>query len=150
MDFKSKNFSYATKQFGAFMDQIQEGERLYLRSLSTDRPAEQPADISKDFPSIAADFQLPPELELVTENMHSSPLRISGPVNMWLHYDVRGILGGYCAFLTRTRSWRMFTVRSRGLSDYSYFHLPMSNILDLSPAPRARNSMFSRGSILRV
>jgi len=88
MDFKSKNFSYATRQFGAFMDQIQEGERLYLRSLSTDRPAEQPADISKDFPSIAADFQLPPELELVTENMHSSPLRISGPVNMWLHYDV--------------------------------------------------------------
>ncbi|PVH80226.1 LCM-domain-containing protein [Cadophora sp. DSE1049] len=88
MDFKSKNFSYTNKRFGDVMDQIQEGQKLYLRSLSTDKPSEQPADISKDFPSIAADFQLPPELAIVTENMHSSPLRISGPVNMWLHYDV--------------------------------------------------------------
>ncbi|KAH7397715.1 hypothetical protein BKA64DRAFT_672629 [Cadophora sp. MPI-SDFR-AT-0126] len=88
MDFNSKNFGYTTKRFGNFMDQIQEGQRLYLRSLSTDKPSEQPADISKDFSSIAPDFQLPPELAVVTENMHSSPLRISGPVNMWLHYDV--------------------------------------------------------------
>jgi tRNA wybutosine-synthesizing protein 4 len=27
-------------------------------------------------------------LKYVRDNIHSSPLRISGPVNMWLHYDV--------------------------------------------------------------
>ncbi|KAL2069793.1 hypothetical protein VTL71DRAFT_14472 [Oculimacula yallundae] len=88
MDFKSKNFAYVTKRFGDFLDQIQQGQLLYLRSLSSEKPSEQPADLSRDFPSIAADFLLPPELAGVTENTHSSPLRISGPVNMWLHYDV--------------------------------------------------------------
>ncbi|PBP23270.1 leucine carboxyl methyltransferase [Diplocarpon rosae] len=88
MDFKSKNFAYVTRRLGSFLDQIESGEKLYLRTLSSDRPSEQPADIKNDFPSIANDFRLPPELSFVTANAHSSPLRISGPVNMWLHYDV--------------------------------------------------------------
>ena len=88
MNFKSKNFVYATKSFGDFIDQADNGGRLYLRSLSSDKPAELPADIARDYPSIAGDFRLPPELALVTENTHSCPLRISGPVIMWLHYDV--------------------------------------------------------------
>lgn len=88
MDFQAKNFSYVTKTFGEFIDQASNGEKLYLRSLSSSKPSELPADITTDFPSIAADFQLPPELRLVMENAHSSPLRISGPVIMWLHYDV--------------------------------------------------------------
>jgi tRNA wybutosine-synthesizing protein 4 len=92
MDFRVKNFSYVTKTFGEFIDQADSGEKLYLRSLSSDKPSELPADISKDFPSIAADLQLPPELRLVVENAHSSPLRISGPVIMWLHYDVSLLL----------------------------------------------------------
>ena len=58
-----------------------------MRSLSADKPSEIPADINKDFPSIASDFQLPPELNVITETFHSSPLRIGGEVNMWLHYD---------------------------------------------------------------
>ncbi|CAL3962524.1 unnamed protein product [Diplocarpon coronariae] len=88
MDFKSKNFAYVPRRFGKFLDQIESGEKLYLRSLSSDRPSEQPADIAKDFPYIAPDFRLPAELSVVTANAHSSPLRISGPVNMWVHYDV--------------------------------------------------------------
>ena len=88
MDFQAKNFSYVTKAFDEFIDQAAHGERLYLRSLSSSKPSELPADITRDFPSIAADFRLPPELRLVVENAHSSPLRISGPVIMWLHYDV--------------------------------------------------------------
>lgn len=88
MDFKAKNFSYAPKKFGEFLDNIKSGERLYLRSLSSENPADIPTNLATDFPSIASDFRLPPELAFVTENSHSSPLRISGPVNMWLHYDV--------------------------------------------------------------
>ena len=88
MDFKTKNFTYTPQRFGDFFDQIDTGEKLYLRSLSSEKPSEQPADFTRDFPSIAADFRLPPELEFVSKNAHSSPLRISGPVTMWLHYDV--------------------------------------------------------------
>ncbi|EKD12261.1 uncharacterized protein L3040_000269 [Drepanopeziza brunnea f. sp. 'multigermtubi'] len=88
MDFKSKNFKYTPKRFGDFLDQVETGEKLYLRSLSSDKPSEQPADIARDFPFISADFRLPSELSFVADNAHSSPLRISGSVNMWLHYDV--------------------------------------------------------------
>jgi tRNA wybutosine-synthesizing protein 4 len=88
MDFVSKNFQYVIKPFGEFMEAVDAGKRLYLRSLSAEKPSELPADLNRDFPTIANDFQLPPELKLVGENIHSSALRISGPVNMWLHYDV--------------------------------------------------------------
>jgi tRNA wybutosine-synthesizing protein 4 len=88
MDFNLKNFSYVTKSFGGFIDAIDAGEKLYLRTLSSEKPAELPTDLERDFPTIAADFQIPMELGAVKENTHSSPLRISGPVNMWLHYDV--------------------------------------------------------------
>jgi tRNA wybutosine-synthesizing protein 4 len=88
MNFNTKNFSYVAKRFGDFLEEVEKGQKLYLRSLSSERPSELPANISRDFPSIAADFRLPPELSIVTENAHSSPLRISGPVTMWLHYDV--------------------------------------------------------------
>jgi tRNA wybutosine-synthesizing protein 4 len=88
MDFNSKNFSYATKPFGEFIDAIEAGEKLYLRALSSEKPTELPTNFEHDYPTVAADFRLPMELGIVTENAHSSPLRISGPVNMWLHYDV--------------------------------------------------------------
>ncbi|KUJ23104.1 LCM-domain-containing protein [Mollisia scopiformis] len=88
MNFTTKNFEYVPRKFGEFIDQIESGEKLYLRSLSSEKPSEKAADISQDFPTIAEDFGLPPELQMVLANAHSSPLRISGPVNMWLHYDV--------------------------------------------------------------
>lgn len=91
VDFRSKNFSYITKPFGEFIDQASNGEKVYFRSLSSDNPSELPANLARDFPSIATDFQLPPELVIILENIHSSPLRISGPVTMWLHYDVGAI-----------------------------------------------------------
>ncbi|ESZ94708.1 hypothetical protein SBOR_4902 [Sclerotinia borealis F-4128] len=88
MSFSSKNFTYVTKKFGDFLDEVERGSKLYLRSLSAEKASELPADIVKDYPAISADFELPSELASVKENAHSSPLRISGPVNMWLHYDV--------------------------------------------------------------
>ncbi len=88
MDFVSKNFQYVTMPFGEFIEAVDNGKKLYLRSLSAEKPSEMPANLKQDFPTIADDFQLPPELGIVTEKAHSSPLRISGPVTMWLHYDV--------------------------------------------------------------
>ena len=89
MNFQIKNFKYSTKSFGDFVDQITAGSMQYLRSLSRDRPFEQPTNFAVDFPELATDFRLTPQLEIVAQNTHSSPLRISGPVTMWLHYDVR-------------------------------------------------------------
>ena len=89
MNFQTRNFKYCSKRFGDFVDQITTGSMQYLRSLATERPAEKAANLTEDFPELALDFKLPPQLESVARNAHSSPLRISGPVTMWLHYDVR-------------------------------------------------------------
>ncbi|CAJ2510687.1 Uu.00g063120.m01.CDS01 [Anthostomella pinea] len=94
MDFNAKNFAYVTKAFGPFMSEVAGGGKLYLRALSEDRPTAQPACLASDFPQLADDFQLPEELSFVTNNAFSSVLRISGPVTMWLHYDVMANI--YC------------------------------------------------------
>ncbi|MCJ1392139.1 tRNA methyltransferase ppm2 [Xylographa bjoerkii] len=88
MNFQKKNFTYVTKAFGHFIDEISAGQIQYLRSLSKTEPAGSPANFARDYPHIAADFKLPAELQMVTQSLHSSVLRISGPVAMWLHYDV--------------------------------------------------------------
>lgn len=88
MDFNSKNFQYLTDSFANVVGRIQAGGRLYLRSLSHTKPSESPANIDADFPGISRDFRLPEELEFVKRNLFSSILRLSGRVNMWLHYDV--------------------------------------------------------------
>ena len=101
MSFQEKNFEYITKPFGTFVDEIQAGSRQYLRSVSSVEPSERPTTLSNDFPKLAQDFRLPPELDYVTQNAHSSPLRISSDVVMWLHYDVSiqtwwSALGVFC------------------------------------------------------
>lgn len=88
MDFQTKNFEYQTQDFSSFLDAIEQGQLFYMRALSSRAPAEQPTDLATDFPEVASDFVLPPQLQYVADNAHSSPLRISGPTIMWLHYDV--------------------------------------------------------------
>ncbi|KAL8907345.1 MAG: hypothetical protein Q9207_001463 [Kuettlingeria erythrocarpa] len=87
MNFLQKNFTYVKKQFGVFLLQCAAGSKQYMRSLSTEKPADQPANFFQDFPELQEDFHVPEQLAAVSRNHHSSPLRISGPVNMWLHYD---------------------------------------------------------------
>lgn len=93
MSFTNKNFEYKVQPFGKFIDSITPPNRSmsYLRSTSSTKPAEKPTKLDEDFPMLYKDFQMPSELGYVEENIHSSPLRIGGPVNMWLHYDVRPI-----------------------------------------------------------
>ena len=89
MDFQQKNFDYVRKSFGTFIDDFQLGHKQYLRSLASDNPVEKPADFMVDFPRLAKDFDFLNQLNLLTTEIHSSVLRISGFVDMWLHYDVR-------------------------------------------------------------
>lgn len=88
MDFQAKNFRYVTTPFASFIDRIASGSMEYLRSLAVGKPATKPAEFESDFPELAPDFKLPPQLDYVSQNAHSSPLRISGAVMIWLHYDV--------------------------------------------------------------
>ncbi|KAH7021098.1 uncharacterized protein B0I36DRAFT_333779 [Microdochium trichocladiopsis] len=88
MDFNGKNFSYTTKSFAEFMRDADAGKPVYLRALSGEKPSDQPADLDKDFPVLAADFTIPDALQFVRDNVFSSVLRVSGGANMWLHYDV--------------------------------------------------------------
>lgn len=88
MNFQRKNFSYVKKHFGEFIQEASSGSRQYLRSLAAEKPADQPACFYDDFPCLKEDFRLPVQLGTVSRNHYSSPLRISGRVNMWLHYDV--------------------------------------------------------------
>lgn len=88
LTFQKKNFAYVQTPFAEFIEGVQAGVPAYLRAVAVDKPFKQPTNLEKDFPSIAQDFQLPPELAYVAENLHSSPLRIAGPVTLWLHYDV--------------------------------------------------------------
>lgn len=88
MSFQAKNFAYVTKGFGTFLNEVHAGGRQYLRSISAEQPSKLPANLATDFPTLQQDFRLPECLSLVSDNVHSSPLRISGPVTMWLHYDV--------------------------------------------------------------
>ncbi|KAK9370212.1 S-adenosyl-L-methionine-dependent methyltransferase [Lipomyces kononenkoae] len=98
MNFQTRNFRYESLPFGKFIDRVygigsdstDSNELLYLRSLSAINPKSRPANLFEDFPEIAADFRLPPELKsVIGDKEFSSPLRVSSPdVGMWLHYDV--------------------------------------------------------------
>jgi len=101
MSFQAKNFDYKTQPFGEFLDAATDGGHLYLRTLSAEKPSDKPTTLAEDFPSIAADFQIPEELQYAQDHMHSSPFRISGPVTMWLHYDVMANI--YCQIRGRKR-----------------------------------------------
>ncbi|KAI8963032.1 LCM-domain-containing protein [Daldinia sp. FL1419] len=122
MDFNSKNFAYVTKKFGDIMQGISEGQKLYLRALSGDYPSNQPANIKVDFPQLAEDFQLPDTLSFVKQNEFSSVLRITGPVNMWLHYDVMANI--YCQIVGTKR----------------FILFPPSDVTKLSFAPGSSSS----------
>lgn len=89
LDFNAKNFNYVTKEFGPFIKEVEDGGKMYMRALSEEHPTDKPANMTQDFPRLAEEFSLPEELSCVTETLFSSVLRITGPVNMWLHYDVR-------------------------------------------------------------
>ena len=92
MVFASKNFSIKHRTCEEFIKAAVQGQPTYLRSIGAkDRRA--PANFHDDFPSLAADFHLPRSFPMHELIVHSSVLRISGQVNMWLHYDVSQLRG---------------------------------------------------------
>ena len=101
MEFKTKNFAYATKPFGDFMDAIEKGEKLYLRSLSSENARELPACLESDYPSLAANFQLPECLVSQIFSPSVAPSNLAIP-SVWR------LLLALLPFETKTRrrAWR--------------------------------------------
>ena len=91
MTFLDKNFRIERKRCNEFFDSIAQGQFTYLRAVSLQDKRE-PAHFRKDFPTLAGDFAAPRGLNSLPFDIHSSVLRISGQVNMWLHYDVSWII----------------------------------------------------------
>jgi tRNA wybutosine-synthesizing protein 4 len=87
LSFHTKNFTYKTVPFHSFISAASSGSSVYMRALSTSNSSK-PAALCADYPSLAADFLLPKALDFASQFQHSSVLRISGNVNLWLHYDV--------------------------------------------------------------
>jgi tRNA wybutosine-synthesizing protein 4 len=90
MTFGTKNFTYVKRPISTFFSNIASGSPSYLRAISSTQPNKLPTRLEDDFPAIASDFQIPGLCRGVINDAtyHSSPLRISGPVSLWLHYDV--------------------------------------------------------------
>lgn len=86
MLFESKNFEIQKQKFPDFIDAVGVGQRRYLRAVSF-KDKHKPANFYKDFEALASDFRIPIHLSITEKMQHSSVFRISGPVNMWLHYD---------------------------------------------------------------
>lgn len=89
MNFLRKDFTYKTLPFHQFLqDLTDDSTHLYLRSLALENPSSTATDLKTDWPEIAPDFRIPIQLKDIEKMLHSSPLRISNNVSMWLHYDV--------------------------------------------------------------
>lgn len=141
MDFNTKNFAYVTMPFGDFMQSVAEGGKMYLRALSEDQPANQPTNLKTDFPQLADDFQLPEELSFVSDNLFSSVLRISGPANMWLHYDVSQIAPNILLFsLALTQPEVMANVYCQIVGSKRLVLFPPFDVSHLSFSPGASSS----------
>ena len=87
MKFYHKNFRISRKKPKEFIDGIIKGNHEYFRAISllNRRGA---ANFHQDFADLAQDFSMPDGFGISPNMVHSSVLRISGRVNMWLHYDV--------------------------------------------------------------
>lgn len=89
MNFLCKDFAYQTISFSQFLDTLSTpSSHLYLRSLAAENPSSSPAQFATDWPEISLDYNIPEQLASIEPNIHSSVLRISNDITMWLHYDV--------------------------------------------------------------
>lgn len=90
MNFQRKDFSYETVSFETCINHLTDPKsHIYLRSLSNTSATTKPANFFEDYPELAPDFHFPSVMsELLSQTVHSSPLRVSNNVTMFLHYDV--------------------------------------------------------------
>ena len=93
MDFRTKNFQYQSLPMADLIQHIFQPRddhkfAYYLRWVGDDR-GQTKANFHLDFPSLAQDFRLPPDIFFPEERFFSSVLRLSSDkIRVWTHYDV--------------------------------------------------------------
>ncbi|KAG1653659.1 tRNA wybutosine-synthesizing protein 5 [Nymphon striatum] len=134
MSFIKKNFAYRSLKFKNFLNRIikssnkeefffDQNELYYLRSLG-DNARKDPADIKKQFPSLASDINFPPYF--TDESFFSSVFRISSPgIRLWTHYDIMDNL------LIQVTGTKDVTLFSPADSRYLYMDGDKSAVLDI-------------------
>lgn len=155
MSFIKKNFSYVKLPFDEFLyrasgemkshdDQkykpiLCENEVLYFRSISFDRRGREIADLSKHFPEIANDFNIPDLFN--HDDFFSSVFRIASPgVQVWTHYDIMdNVLVQICG----TKKVVLFSPRD---ADYLYMNGDKSEVLDIENPDITKYPLFLKAS----
>ncbi|KAG8558888.1 hypothetical protein GDO81_017176 [Engystomops pustulosus] len=146
MDFLKKNFIYRSLPFDVFVHRasaikhkeffISEDEKYYLRSLGED-PRKDIADISKQFPELAEDIQIPEFFE--KEKFFSSVFRISSPgLQLWTHYDV---MDNLLIQVTGTKRVVLYSPRD---APYLYLSGDKSEVLDVDKPDLVKYPLFSQ------
>ncbi|XP_053554700.1 tRNA wybutosine-synthesizing protein 5 isoform X2 [Bombina bombina] len=115
---------------------ISKDEKYYLRSLGED-PRKDVADISKQFPQLSADIQIPEFFE--KEQFFSSVFRISSPgLQLWTHYDVMDNL------LIQVTGRKRVVLYSPRDAPYLYLSGDKSEVLDVDNPDLTKYPLFSR------
>ncbi|XP_075464815.1 tRNA wybutosine-synthesizing protein 5 isoform X1 [Ascaphus truei] len=146
MDFIKKNFMYRTLPFDTFVRRaaenkhpdyfISQDEKYYLRSLGED-PRKDIADISKQFPELAADIQIPKFFE--EDQFFSSVFRISSPgLQLWTHYDVMDNL------LIQVTGKKRVVLYSPRDAPYLYLSGDKSEVLDVDNPDLMKYPLFPK------
>ncbi|XP_063285942.1 tRNA wybutosine-synthesizing protein 5 isoform X1 [Pelobates fuscus] len=146
MDFIKKNFIYRTLPFDKFVHRaaenkhkeyfISEDEKYYLRSLGED-PRKDIADISNQFPGLAADIQIPQFFD--KDQFFSSVFRISSPgLQLWTHYDVMDNL------LIQVSGKKRVVLYSPRDAPYLYLAGDKSEVLDVDNPDLDKYPLFSQ------
>jgi tRNA wybutosine-synthesizing protein 4 len=146
MNFQRKDsFNYITMPFQAYLDILNASIKhpdadinphMYLRSVSTTSPNSTPSTLTNDFPELAKDFHIPSPLRLIAQNLHSSPLRISMNVSMWLHYDVMANVLFHVTSHPRPTAKHLILFPPEDLSRLSFAPGSTTSSLDLfNPSP---------------
>ncbi|XP_075036199.1 tRNA wybutosine-synthesizing protein 5 isoform X2 [Mixophyes fleayi] len=146
MDFIKKNFIYRSLPFNVFVRRaaenkhtdffISEDEKYYLRSLGED-PRKDIADISKQFPELATDIQIPEFFE--KDQFFSSVFRISSPgLQLWTHYDV---MDNLLIQVTGTKRVVLYSPRD---AQYLYLSGDKSEVLNVDNPDLVKYPLFSQ------
>ncbi|XP_005099470.1 tRNA wybutosine-synthesizing protein 5 [Aplysia californica] len=145
MDFINKNFVYRSLPFDEFVKRasqeehedffISNSEKYYLRALGDD-PRKDVADISVQFPELAADIIMPPFFD--EEQFFSSVFRIgSKGMQLWTHYDVMDNI------LLQIVGSKKVVLFAPSDADFLYMNGDKSEILDIDSPDLERFPLFS-------
>lgn len=149
MSFLKKNFTYMKLPFNEFLYRASgqkyykpilcENEILYYRSISFNKRGTEVSDISKHFPQISPDFNIPELFD--AQDFFSSVFRIASPnVQVWIHYDIMDNI------LVQINGSKRVTLFSPSDAGYMYLVGDKSEVIDTDNPDVKRFPLFYKAT----